>query len=203
MVAVRFRTLFTGVAEPIGMENVMLRRAIALVALVVLATGCGLTESGSEALSNEWLDFDPCQLGDTATVAALLGDKKLTTEIIETYSLLGDSDEVTGRNCKFEAANRRSMTVWFGQGSSPLDRGGRLVELSGVGDKAGMTVADGTYDPDQEGEILGIVVNVSGMSIIVSTSSRHFPREGTAEADQLVDIARIAADRMRAAVGTA
>ena len=65
-----------------------------------------------------------------------------------------------------------------------------------------MTVNDGEHDPDREGEILGIVVNVSGMSIITFTSSRHYPLEGTAEADQLVEIARAAADRMRVAVDT-
>jgi hypothetical protein len=39
------------------------------------------------------------------------------------------------------------------------------------------------------------------MSIIVNPPSRDTPREGTPEADQLVEIARVAADRMRTAAG--
>ena len=41
----------------------MSRRATALLAVVVLAAACGGLAGGTEVLSDEWLDFDPCQLG--------------------------------------------------------------------------------------------------------------------------------------------
>lgn len=174
---------------------------MALLTVVALAAACDMG-GGTEALSDEWLDFDPCQLGDTTAAASLLGVKEITTEVIETVSMFGDNDELTGKTCVFDGGSiGRSVGIWFGQGSSSLERGGRLVDLTGVGDKAGMTVNDGEYDADRDGEILGIVVNVAGMSIIVNPPSRDTPREGTSEADQLVEIARVAADRMRTAAG--
>lgn len=179
-------------------EQIMSRRAIALLVVVAVAAACDLG-GGTEALSDEWLDFDPCQLGDTAAAARLLGVKEITTEVIETVSMFGDSDELTGKTCVFDGGSiGRSVGIWFGQGSSSLERGGRLVDLSDVGDKAGMPVNDGEYDADRDGEILGIVVNVAGMSIIVNPPSPEAPRECTPEAGQLVEIARVAADRLRA-----
>jgi len=166
----------------------------------VFAAACGDTGGGSDSLSGEWLTFDPCQLGDTAAAATLLGTKEVTTEVIDTLSLFGDDDVITGRNCVFDAGGiGRTVAIWFGQGDEALDRGGRLVDLPGVGDKAGMTINDGEYDADRDGEILGIVVNVAGMSLIIMPPSRDTPREGSTGADQLVEIARVAADRMRAA----
>ena len=173
----------------------------AVAALILIAAGCGEMGGGSGALSDQWLAFDPCDLGDTAAAAALLDVDEVTTEVIETTGFFGDSNEVTGKNCIFDAGGiGRSVTIWFGEGSESLDRGGRLVDLPDVGDKAGMTVNDGEYSSEREGEILGIVVNVDGMSIIVMPPSGDTPREGSKKANDLVEIARVAADRMRAAV---
>ena len=88
----------------------MSRRATALLAVVVLTAACGGLGGGTEVLSDEWLDFDPCQLGDTALVTALLGDKKVSSEVMETMAMLSENDEVTGKNCIYEAENRRQVT---------------------------------------------------------------------------------------------
>ena len=178
-------------------------RARVLLAVVVFTAGCGITDGGPEGLSEEWLAFDPCQLGDSAAAAQLLGVKEVTTEVIETLSMFAEEDVITGKNCIFDSGGiGRRVSIWFGEGSESLDRGGRLIDLPGVGDEAGMTVNDGEYDPERDGEILGIVSNVAGMSIIVMPPSKDAPREGSAQADQLVEIARIAADRMSAAAAT-
>ena len=175
---------------------------VVAIAVVVVA-GCGGTGGDSEALSDKWLAFDPCELGDTAAIASLLDVKQVATEIIETTSLFGDRDVIVGKTCVFDAGGiGAALNIWFGQGSGSLNRGGRLIELPGVGDEAGMTVNDGEHSPEREGEILGVVVNVAGMTVIVLPPSGATPLEGSPEADQFVEISRAAADRMRTAVQT-
>lgn len=195
-----FRTLSAGSLSQWEWECIMSRMARTLLVVVALATACGDLGGGSDALSDEWLAFDPCELGDPAAAASLLGVKEVTTEVIETFSMFGDDDAITGKTCVLDAGGiGSSVMIWFGEGDSDLERGGRLVDLPGVGDKAGMTVNDGEHSPEREGEILGIVVNVAGMSLIISPPSGETPREGSSGADQLVEISRVAADRMRVA----
>jgi len=174
----------------------MLRTLGVLLAGVVLVAGCDSLGGGTDALSAEWLDFDPCQLGEARAAASILGAKEINTEIIDTISMFSETDEVTGRNCIFDAGGiGNSVSIWFGAGTQPMDRGGRLIDLPGIGDKAGLNIND---NPGYEGEIMGIVVNIDDMSLLVMAPVRDTPLEGSPEADQLVEMARVAADRMRA-----
>lgn len=170
---------------------------IARIVLVVamLAVGaCG--SGGSEALTDHWLAFDPCELGDRTQIAALLGSEDLTTEVVEQHPIMGDSEVVKGKTCRLEVPYGPGVSIGFTQGTSSLDRGGRSVDLPGIGDEAAMSVYD---DPEHEGEIIGIFANVEGMWLSVAPPTSDTPVEGSPKAEQLISIARVAADRLRVA----
>ena len=172
----------------------MLRTAGVLVAMVMLLAGCDIG-GGTEGLSAEWMDFDPCELGDNSAAASILGAKEITNEIIDTESMFGER-EITGRNCIFDAGGiGNSVAIWFGPGKQPMDRGGRLVDLTGIGDRAVMNIDE---TPERDGEIMGIIINIGDMSLLVMPPVADTPLEGSAQADEFVEMARVAADRMRA-----
>lgn len=161
--------------------------AIALLSLV--ASGC--SESGSGALSDYWMGVDPCDFGDQSKIEVFLGGNDITTEVIEQHPLVGDSSIIKGKTCVFEVKYGPRLSIGFTQGTSSLDRGGRSTELAGIGDEARLGVFD-------DGEIMGIFANVEAMWLSIAPGAGDDRMEGSPEAEQMIEIARVAADRLRA-----